>query len=245
MSDEDFFATSDETQQQPTDEMFAHEQQEPQSFDQGFEDQGFDNSQGFDNQVENQGFDSYQEAPTGDSFAQEEESAVHEEQPANYIETPKQLSAIREYEEKKYQALAEKDNESRVNHDKILEDAKTFKSKCSKDREERKESNSKKNKEDEELFRNTAETVHENVWENVMKYVDLNKTKSQSKLDKELDDMDEQILNKKKKKKNQKEEEEKPVTKKATEFDHLEVEQKDTTRLRKMLLELKAEAPSH
>ncbi|EFC47689.1 hypothetical protein NAEGRDRAFT_57212 [Naegleria gruberi] len=250
MSDEDFFTTpSNEETQQPADEMFGDQQQPQESFDSfasgddnGFvaDDQGFD-QQGYVEEQEQEQQDFEQQG-----YVEEQPMTVYEQQQQEqYTEPPKQVSAIREFEEKRYNALMEKDNESRVQHDKILDEAKNYKAKYIKDREERKDTNSKKNKDDEEIFRSTMETVHENVWENVMKYVDLNKAKSQNKLDKELDDMDEQILGKKKKKKNQQKEEEKTTVKKADQFDHLEVEQKDTTRLRKILLELKAEAPAH
>ncbi|KAG2383024.1 hypothetical protein C9374_004991 [Naegleria lovaniensis] len=239
MSDEDFFTSSDSFATNPNDnnntadDMFG-DQQQPSSFDEQNND-GFGEPQGDFSSFQNE--DSYQEAPVVDNgFASSEPVAES-------LPQQKQLTAIREYEEKRYTALIEKDKESEQHHKKIVEDAKVYKQKWLKDREDRKDSNLKKNREDEEIFRSTMETVHDNVWENVMKYVDLNKAKSQNKLDKELDDMDDQIL-KKKKKKNQKEEEEKKPVQKKLDLD-LEIEQKDTTRLRKILLELKAEAPAH
>lgn len=238
MSDEDFFTSSDSFATNPNnntaDDMFGDQQQvSSDAFGEQNNDEFGEQQQGDFSSFQN---DSYQEAPVDNGFTSSE--PVSQSSPQQ-----KQLTAIREYEEKRYTALIEKDKEREQHHKKILDDAKVYKQKWLKDREDRKDSNLKKNREDEEIFRSTMETVHDNVWENVMKYVDLNKAKSQNKLDKELDDMDDQIL-KKKKKKNQKEEEEKKPVQKKIDLD-LEIEQKDTTRLRKILLELKAEAPAH
>jgi hypothetical protein len=139
----------------------------------------------------------------------------------------------REWQRQKNQSIQESDDKSEKKHNELRESAAKFKKNLLKEREERTGNNMKKNKDEEEVFISTNKVDHDNVWENVLKYVDIHSTgtkkkKPQTPKDDDLDLNDVDLTGKRKGK-----------TQEASDDTIAEDESKDVSRMKKILLQLK------
>ena len=130
----------------------------------------------------------------------------------------------REWQRQKNQSIQESEDKEDQKQKDIRKAAQAYKQSVLEERSDRISQKSKQNKSDEESFVSTNKVDHDNVWENVLKYVDIHggpKRAKKQKLDEE-EDLDE-ITGKR----------QKPVV------EEVEEEIKDVSRMKTILLQLK------
>jgi len=222
--DDDFDFDGENTQQQPENEEEEfegdnNEQQFDQQEEQAEEEQGVVDQTNDDDQ-----HDQFQQQ---DSY----EPAYNYEEPAQTSKT----TPIQEWRQQKNKLIEELDETSRSKKKQIRQTAEQFIEQYLAEREEKKRNQHKKNLEDEEIFAQTNQVASDNVWENVLKYVDIHgASKKQAASNEEsLDDLDKVDLSfKKKGSKGQPEDLEIDISVR-------QAENKDVSRMRKILLTLK------
>lgn len=124
--------------------------------------------------------------------------------------------------------LKERDQKDREERDRNREQAEEYRGQLLREREDRLQINKKKNREQEELFLQSMDNDFENVWENVMKYVDITQNPMAAR---------QKQQRKKRDAVNGEADQEDADSSGQTE--EAEFEQKDVTRLRKLLIQLK------
>jgi len=202
------------------------QQQSTQSFD--FDDESSSSQQQEVQQQQQQGFDDEEEESNNQGYAEYQESATY---------VPPQIeqsTPLQEWQRQKNQVIQENDDKSDKKHKEMRSTADKYKQNLLKERSDRTSNTQKKNKEEEEVFVSTNKIDHDNVWENVLKYVDIHSTGSKKKKsvstpkDDDLDLSDVDLTGKRKAK-----------TETVDADTVAEDESKDTSRMKKILIQLK------
>jgi len=204
------------------DDNFGENQQQEEQQEGGFDDDFSSSSQ----QQQQQQEEEEEEEQVEEEPAQQEETAFSYEEPVQTKTSP-----LQEWRVQKQKQVDEADEAARKKQQEIRTAAAEYKKKFIKTREEKKDNKHKKNVEEEEIFVQTNQVNHDNVWENVLKYVDIHGTskKTTAKKEEDLEDLDKVDLSFKKSK---------DVTTEA-EVSAITSDSKDTSRMRKILLTLK------
>lgn len=221
--DDDEFGFEGDQQQ----EQQQHEDEEQQVND---EEQVADEEQ---YEQQNEGFQ--------DDFVQQEQQEQQPEEAAYNYEEPVQATnkatPLQEWRQQKNKLIDEMDTASRAKKKEIREEAEKYIEQFLAEREDKKASQHKNNVEAEELFVQTNQVGSDNVWENVLKYVDIHggakKQGTTNNNEESLDDLDKVDLSFKKTKGQQ------ASADTQNEISVREAENKDVSRMRKILLTLK------
>lgn len=145
------------------------------------------------------------------------------------------INMCREWKKKREQQVQELDGVSEKKRKELRKAAQEYRKKCLETLQEHKKNTHKRNVEQEEMFVQTNQVSHDNIWENVVKYVDLhgaNKKKKVTKAEDDLDDLDQVDLSFKKTRGQDAASNDAPLAIQTEEV-------KDVSRMRKILLTLK------
>lgn len=225
--DDDFGSNQQEAEEEEVqhgdDEEQQPESQQQSSFD-------FDND---DNST------SQQQAVETEEVEEEEEKQGYGEYQESATYVPPQIeqsTPLQEWQRQKNQTIQDNDDKSEKKHKELRATADKFKKTLLKERSDRTSNTQKKNKEEEEVFTSTNKIDHDNVWENVLKYVDIHSTGSKKKKstaqtpkDDDLDLSDVDLTGKRKAK----------TVDAAADGTIAEDETKDVSRMKKILIQLK------